>query len=227
MFVAPRESLGHTLLHSHSVTPTKGKVNTDPLDSYRGTDGDWFKGVTSNEGMHCLLKCVPYARRCVCKSSHLQVMWRWWGDLNPASFVAWSTSLPAIGLWNTSLSLLRWRGRGRGRIYPKLRSATSYTRVVTLWACCTLVYYVYITIQGHTHTMPKRPSDVSRLQGTSLVLCVCGILYHVLMYAHTYVQCWCTYSIFNDSLHHPYLCECFCRKPFYSPCMHIHTYIST
>ena len=27
----------------------------------------------------------------------------------------------------------------------------------------------------------------------------------------------CTYSIFNDSLHHPYICECFCRKPFYSP----------
>ena len=26
-----------------------------------------------------------------------------------------------------------------------------------------------------------------------------------------------TYSIFNDSLHHPYICECFCRKPFYSP----------
>ena len=31
------------------------------------------------------------------------------------------------------------------------------------------------------------------------------------------VVCWCTYSIFNDSLHHPYICECFCRKPFYSP----------
>ena len=29
------------------------------------------------------------------------------------------------------------------------------------------------------------------------------------------VVCWCTYSIFNDSLHHPYICECFCRKPLY------------
>ena len=26
------------------------------------------------------------------------------------------------------------------------------------------------------------------------------------------VVCWCTYSIFNDSLHHPYICECFCRN---------------
>ena len=31
------------------------------------------------------------------------------------------------------------------------------------------------------------------------------------------VVCWCMYSIFNDSLHHPYICGCFCRKPFYSP----------
>ena len=40
------------------------------------------------------------------------------------------------------------------------------------------------------------------------------------------VVCWCTYSIFNDSLHHPYICECFCRKPFYSPYIYIYIYIS-
>ena len=26
----------------------------------------------------------------------------------------------------------------------------------------------------------------------------------------------CTYLIFNDSLHHPHICEYFCRKPFIS-----------
>ena len=38
------------------------------------------------------------------------------------------------------------------------------------------------------------------------------------------VVCWCTYSIFNDSLHHPYICECFCRKPLY--CEHYLNYLS-
>ena len=36
------------------------------------------------------------------------------------------------------------------------------------------------------------------------------------------VVCWCTYSILNDSLHHPYICECFCRKPY----IYIYIYMS-
>ena len=61
-------------------------------------------------------------------------------------------------------------------------------------SCCNLVCVLYVSvlyvhyIQGYTHTTPTRPSNVSRLQGLSLVLCVCGILDHVHMYAHMYIS---------------------------------------